>query len=330
MSEGHPLQLAAMLPLGMGLDELYMLLAAVSAFLMVFVVGSAYIHRDFMSSRIKSLQQRRQELKSDALNNRRKKKDTSQQQQIDLIRMIAIRLKLVQKSQSGKVIQNLIGAGWRSKDAIYIYAFFKTVTPIIFLILSFFVAKIDFTNLAASKWHLLIPIAMTYMGLKLTDIIVINQRNKRWYAIQKALPDTLDLMMICAEAGLSLGATLDRVSRELGLAYPEMADELSLTAVELGFLPDRQKALTNLAERVGLAELRGMVSVLIQTEKYGTPISQALRVLSSEFRTQRMLRAEQKAARLPAIMTIPMIVFILPTLFVVIISPAIIKLMDSL
>src|SRR5262249_23731689 len=127
----------------------------------------------------------------------------------------------------------------------------------------------------------------------------------------------------------SLTASLDRVSRELGSVYPEMAEELSLTSIELSFLPDRKKALGNLAERVDIPEIRGIAGVLIQTEKYGTPVSQALRVLAAEFRTQRMLRAEQKAARLPAIMTIPMILFILPTLFVVILTPAIFRVLET-
>ena len=114
------------------------------------------------------------------------------------------------------------------------------------------------------------------------------------------------------------------------ISYPDMAQELGLTAVEMGFLPDRNKALANLSERCQLAEVRGIVCVLIQTEKYGTPIAQALRVLSVEFRQARMLRAEQKAAKLPALMTIPMIVFILPTLFIVIIAPSAVKLADTI
>jgi len=165
-----------------------------------------------------------------------------------------------------------------------------------------------------------------YFGLKFPGIMVVNKRNKRYYAIQKSLSDTLDLLMICAEAGLSLAAALDRVARELSTTYPEMAEELSLTSIELGFLPDRKKALTNFAERVDMPEVRGIAGVLVQTEKYGTPIAQALRALASEFREQRMLRAEQKAARLPAIMTVPMIIFILPTLFIVVLAPALIKL----
>jgi tight adherence protein C len=167
---------------------------------------------------------------------------------------------------------------------------------------------------------------MAYFGFKLPGLLVVNARTKRFYAIQKSLSDTLDLMMICAEAGLSLAAALDRVARELGGTYPEMAEELSLTSIEMGFLPDRKRALLNFTERVDMPEIRGITGVLIQTEKYGTPIAQALRVLASEFREQRMLRAEQKAARLPAIMTVPMIIFILPTLFIVVMAPAIIKL----
>jgi tight adherence protein C len=111
---------------------------------------------------------------------------------------------------------------------------------------------------------------------------------------------------------------------------PELAEEFSLTSVELGFLPERAVALKHLGERVDIKEMRGLVNVIVQTEKYGTPIAQALRVLSREFRTERMLRAEQKAARLPALMTVPMIVFILPTLFIIVMAPAIIGVMDTL
>ena len=184
-----------------------------------------------------------------------------------------------------------------------------------------------------SRWYLfnyVWPVLGAYIGLKLPVWYVRYARKKRYHSIRKSLPDVLDLMTICAEAGLSLSASLDRVSRELIIAYPEMAEELTMTSLEMSFLPDRNKALTNMSERCQMPEVRGIVSVLIQTEKYGTPIAQALRVLSTEFRQTRMLNAEQKAARLPALMTVPMIIFILPTLFIVIIAPAIIKLMTTL
>ncbi|MDX1541814.1 MAG: type II secretion system F family protein, partial [Geminicoccaceae bacterium] len=168
------------------------------------------------------------------------------------------------------------------------------------------------------------------LGFFAPDLYVSNATTKRQKALQKALPDGLDLLVICAESGLALDAALERVAGELGGASPELAEELSLTSVELGFLPDRRQALLNLNRRTDLPAIRGVVNTLVQTEKYGTPLSQSLRVLAHEFRDQRMMKAEEKAARLPAVMTVPMIVFILPTLFIVLMGPAIISIMDNL
>ena len=144
------------------------------------------------------------------------------------------------------------------------------------------------------------------------------------------MPDALDLLVICAEAGLTVDdAAFNRVAKELGKAYPELGDEFGLTAIELGFLNERRQAFENLATRVDLEAVRGVVTTMIQTEKYGTPLASALRVLSAEFRNERMMRAEEKAARLPAIMTVPLILFILPTLFIVILGPAACAISDS-
>uniref|UniRef100_UPI003B3ACC56 type II secretion system F family protein n=1 Tax=Sphingomonas sp. TaxID=28214 RepID=UPI003B3ACC56 len=148
--------------------------------------------------------------------------------------------------------------------------------------------------------------------------------------IRKALPDAIDLLVICAEAGLTVDAAFGRVARELGKGYPELADEMSLTAIELGFLTDRRAAFENLATRVDLPSVRSLVTTLIQTEKYGTPLASALRVLSAEFRHERTMHAEEKAARLPAVMTVPLIVFILPVLFIVILGPAACSIGDGL
>src|SRR6185295_1164905 len=134
---------------------------------------------------------------------------------------------------------------------------------------------------------------------------------------------------IRAEAGLTVDAAFGRVAKELGKAYPELGDEFGLTAIELGFLNERRQAFENLAARVDLEAVRGVVTTMIQTEKYGTPLASALRVLSAEFRNERMMRAEEKAARLPAIMTIPLILFILPVLFIVILGPAACSIHDS-
>jgi tight adherence protein C len=165
---------------------------------------------------------------------------------------------------------------------------------------------------------------------KAPDIWLKNKVTKRSHAIRKGLPDALDLLVICAEAGLTVDAAFGRVSKELGKAYPELGDECGLTAIELGFLNERRQAFENLAARVDLDAVRGVVTTMIQTEKYGTPLASALRVLSAEFRNERMMRAEEKAARLPAIMTVPLILFILPTLFVVILGPAACSIHDNL
>ena len=162
------------------------------------------------------------------------------------------------------------------------------------------------------------------------ELWVSNRTKKRQLALSKSLPDGLDLLVICAESGLSLDASLDRVANEIGGASPALAEELSLTSIELGFLPERRQALLNLNRRTNLPQVRGVVNTLMQTEKYGTPLSQSLRVLANEFRDQRLLKAEEKAARLPATLTVPMIVFILPVLFIVLIGPAVIKVMDNL
>ena len=171
--------------------------------------------------------------------------------------------------------------------------------------------------------------AAMILSYKAADIYLSNMVNKRTTAIRKGLPDALDLLVICAEAGLTVDTAFNRVAKELGRGYPELGDEFTLTAIELGFLTERRIAFENLAYRVNLDSIRGVVTTMIQTEKYGTPLASALRVLSAEFRNDRMMRAEEKAARLPAIMTVPLILFILPTLFIVILGPAACSIADA-
>lgn len=315
---------------GLPTDSAMFLVAAIITIAVVWLFTKNVLHHNKFAVRVKALQERRAQLRADLIAPRKRTRRTQAPMGMSMMRTVVNKMNLIQKSQVGKINHMLINAGYRNKDAIFIFAFFQLVLPIVFLVVALVAAKIDFSEPFASKWKPLFVVGMTYLGLKLPSILVVNARNKRYYAIQKSLSDTLDLMMICAEAGLSLAAALDRVSRELVLAYPEMAEELMLTSIEIGFLPDRKKALQNLVDRVDMPEIRGIVGVLIQTEKYGTPIAQALRVLAAEFRTQRMLRAEQKAARLPAIMTVPMIIFILPTLFIVVLTPALIRVSHSM
>lgn len=327
MSPGQRFNLDMFLAgLGFNASDVYTFLAAIAAFFTVMVVGRSLIVRNSFSSRVKLLQERRKALKDEitAPKRRRQKREDT----VHFIRRVAQRLQLVQKSHVAGLNDQLVSAGIRSKDAVYVFVFFRLVLPIAFLALSVFYLLFSIEEIKMHHW--LIPAAAIYLGLRLPEFFVDYKRKKRYVMIQRSLADTLDLLMICAEAGLSLAQGLERVSRELKHAYPEMADELSLTSIELSFQPDRAKTLSALANRIRLPEVKGIVNVLIQTEKYGTPIAQALRTLAAEFRTQRMLRAEQKAARLPAIMTVPMIIFILPTLFIVVIAPAAISLINSM
>ena len=161
------------------------------------------------------------------------------------------------------------------------------------------------------------------------ELFIKNVTQKRREALIKALPDMLDLMVICTEAGSSLDATLGRVANEIRLSSQEMADEVELTGIELGFLPDRRQALENFCDRTGIKHNDALVSTFIQTEKYGTPLAQALRILARELRDERLM-AEAKAARLPATSMVRMVIFILPVLFIVLIGPGAINILDSL
>ena len=332
MQPGYPLETNDVLPFGLELTDLMTLVSFVVVVLIAASIARLFLmSRNPMLARAKAIAERRSELRGELLTPRRRAKAKTDNT-MSLVRRIVTQLKLLQQHQVGTLQYKLTQAGYRHKDAIIVFAFAKLVMPFAGLAAGLLVAGIEwnqaFEMSQAGNWLLLL--GMGYFGARLPDILVSNAKQKRHHAIRKALPDALDLMMICAEAGLSLAAALDRVANELGRVSPELADELSLTSVELGFLPDRSVALKHLGERVDIKEIRGFVNVITQTEKYGTPIAQALRVLAKEFRTERMLRAEQKAARLPAMMTVPMIVFILPTLFVIVMAPAIINVIDTM
>lgn len=318
------------LPFSVGVDDIIAALSGFGIFLIVWFVGNHLIGRDRFATRLKSIQERRAELKGQMTAAQRRRQH-GKQETITFIRRVVNKFQILKQDQMGQLQTKLTNAGYRSKDAIVVFAFGKLVMPFTGLAIGALAANIDWSNAftmdQAEGW--LIVLGIAYFSARLPEILVSNARQKRYNALRRALPDALDLMMVCAEAGLSLAASLDRVARELSRVSPELAEEFSLTSVELGFLPDRATALKHLHDRANLPEIRGFVNVITQTEKYGTPIAQALRVLSKEYRTQRMLRAEQRAARLPAMMTVPMIVFILPTLFIVVMAPAVISIMDN-
>ncbi|MEQ8193690.1 MAG: type II secretion system F family protein [Rhodospirillales bacterium] len=293
----------------------------------LYAVWTALMVRDPMAGRLKTLRSHREAIRSDLLapaGHRARK----------LMAMGAMhrfidRLNLLRSEQAAKTSLRLAQAGWRSKDALVTYFFLKISLPFVFggIALLFLYGGQALAMPPVAK----IPIAMlaVIVGAYLPEVLITNAVQKRRRQLLKGLPDALDLLVICVEAGLGLDAALNRVADEMGRSYPEIADEFALTAIELGFLNERRQALSNLIKRADIPSIRGVVNTLMQTEKYGTPLAQSLRVLSSEFRSERMMKAEEKAAKLPATLTVPLVVFIMPALFVVLLGPAILRAIDG-
>jgi tight adherence protein C len=308
-------------------------LSAVATMAVLVAIYAATTVRDPMAKRVKALNERREQLKAGivASTSKRRKKITNQNEAADKVRSILSNFRMLQDEQVEKAQIKLLQAGIRSKDLAFVVIFARFVLPILFgSIMIVGVYILDwFPAWSPLKRYALVAGTLVF-SYKFPDIWLKNKVQKRTNAIRKGLPDALDLLVICAEAGLTVDAAFSRVARELGKAYPELGDEFALTSIELGFLTDRRSAFENLATRIDLESIRGVVTTMIQTEKYGTPLASALRVLSAEFRNERMMRAEEKAARLPAIMTVPLILFILPVLFVVILGPAACSISDNL
>ncbi len=305
-------------------------LAALATLSVMTAIYAATTVRDPMAKRVKALNERREQLKAGIVaSTSKRRKITNKNEAADKVRNVLSSLKMLQDEQVVKAQSKLMQAGIRSKDLAFVVIFARFVLPVViggFVIVGVYVLD-WFPEWGAIKKYLFVAGAL--IGCyKAPDIWLGNKISKRSAAIRKGLPDALDLLVICAEAGLTVDAAFNRVAKELSKAYPELGDEFALTSIELGFLTDRRTAFENLAKRIDLEAVRGVVTTMIQTEKYGTPLASALRVLSAEFRNQRMMRAEEKAARLPAIMSVPLILFILPTLFIVILGPAACSLSD--
>lgn len=322
-------------PTLLGIDVLWVatLLAAVAAMAVFFAIYAAVTVRDPMAKRVKALNERREQLKAGitASTSKKRTKLVHQNDTTDRMRKFLSSMQVLQDTQVKEAQQKLAQAGIRSKDLAFVIIFSRLVLPIVLgggaaLAIYGFGYLDDWTPIKKFA----IFAGATIFGYKGADIYINNLITKRTDLVRKGLPDAIDLLVICAEAGLTVDAAFARVSKELGSAYPELADEFSLTSIELGFLTERRQAFENLAYRVALDHVKGVVTTMIQTEKYGTPLASSLRVLSAEFRNDRMMRAEEKAARLPAIMTIPLILFILPTLFIVILGPAACSISDAM
>ncbi len=321
-------------PTLLGVDVIYVasMLAGFAALAVMFAIYTAVTIRDPMAKRVKALNERREQLKAGIVTQTAKKRASlvRKNETTDKVRDTLSSLKVLQQSQIAYIEQKLAQAGIRRKELAVLVIFARMVLPVVLGgIAAFMIYGINYFPSWGGMKKLMGFAAAVGAGYKGPEVFIQNLISKRTDALRKGLPDALDLLVICAEAGLTVDASFNRVAKELGRAYPELGDEFALTAIELSFLSERRQAFENLAWRVDLEAVKGVTTTMVQTERYGTPLASALRVLSAEFRNERMMRAEEKAARLPAIMTVPLILFILPVLFIVILGPAACSIADA-
>ncbi len=299
--------------------------AATVAFVSVLAVWFALVERDPASRRARLVARRQAELAAAGTAPRRRARESTRSIAAHIVR----RLQLARHDGAERIRERLMAAGYRSREALFVYLTAKLVMPFLAGFGGVLVLVVLGLGHLQGAPRLMALLGSALAGFYLPEIWISNITSRRLAALRKNLPDALDLLVICAEAGLALDAALKRVAEEMGRTAPELAEELALTSVELTFLPDRRQALGNLAKRVPLPMIQGVVSTLIQTERYGTPLAPSLRVLAAEFREQRIIKAEEKAARLPAVLTVPLIAFILPALFIVLAGPAVIGVYDN-
>ena len=224
-----------------------------------------------------------------------------------------------------QVVQLLARAGYRGPGPLNTFVFLRFVTPFVVFVLAF--AYLSLTVFAEKPLYLnaIYALFLGLVGAYLPTLMLKNRTIKRQKSIKRAWPDALDLMLLCVEAGMSVEHAFKRVSKEIGMQSAELAEEITLTTAELSFLEDRTRAYDNFGRRTGLDVVKSVMTALIQADRYGTSVGTSLRVMAEEGRETRMMEAEKKAAALPPKLTVPLIIFFLPVLFIVIISPAIIK-----
>ncbi len=247
-----------------------------------------------------------------------------------LLQDIFDKMNLSSQAENGELAKRLRMAGYRGEGPVVTYLVIRLLAPPIFFAVTLFYV---FVVLQLSHPFFVkfgIATAAACLGYFLPALLVRNMIIKRQKAIRRAWPDALDLILICVESGMSIERAFQKVAEEVGMQSAVMAEELDLTTAELAHFPERRKAYENLALRTGVDGVRSVVTALIQAEKYGSGIGQALRVLAQESRDTRMAEAEKKAAALPPKLTVPMIIFFLPVLFAVVVTPAAIQIASVL
>ena len=303
-------------------------IAAVFSFATVVTLGLPMLDRNQLGSRMKAVSERREELRlrhHAALN----KRGSLRSEPVSFMKATVERFKLSNILESEGTREKLTQAGKRGQAPLIAFMFFRFVMPpIVFLLALFYLFVM--THFAWTGFNkLLAAFGLGLLGFFMPDMFVSNMIQKRRASIMKGFPDALDLMLICVESGMSIEPAFTKVAGEIGPTSPELAEELALTTAELSYLPERAQAFDNLARRCGHSGVKAVAAALNQAEHYGTPLGQALRVAAQENREMRMMEAEKKAAALPAKLTVPMILFFLPCLFVVILGPAVMRVMST-
>ncbi len=301
-------------------------LAAVAAMAAVFTLLQPVFQRDPMKDRLKRVNEHRDNLRQQHRESMRQKGPSLRNASSKgVAREIVEQFKLLEVFDARSAARRLAMAGFRGERPVFTFMLSRLIMPFVGGIgLGIYVYVFNGLELG-SFMKLLATIGGFAIGFYLPNVYVHNAIAKRQQAMQLAFPDALDLLLICVESGMSIEHALQKVADEVVGNSPELGEEMGLTTAELSYLPDRKVAYQNLAERTGLDGVKSVVTALIQSEQYGTPLGQSLRVMAAENREFRMQAAEKKAAALPPKLTVPMILFFLPVLFVVILGPAILR-----
>jgi tight adherence protein C len=300
-------------------EKAFAVMVAAATFVVVWAAWTAVTWQPPIEARLRALRTRRMKTRSERGG---PAKPSTKATSLGLMRTIADRLNLLRGAAADQTTRKLRQAGFHSRDASVVYVFIKLALP---LALGFLMILLTSSSLLGVSEDMILPtcIGAVLSGFLMPDLYIKNITARRREILNYVLPEGLDLLTICVEAGLSVDAAFRRVAKEMRDSMPELAAEFQMTAIELTYLPDRQQALENMAERSDSAAVAALVNALRQTEKYGTPLANSLRILSQEFRQTRASKAEEKGARMPALMTVPLMVFILPTLIAVLLAPAI-------
>lgn len=309
-------------------ETIVTLLTGVAAFATVLTITAPYFESDKLRTRMKQVGSEREKLRAaqrtaliageTRLREKSQKNIASQ-----LVELLNLR-KVFEAEGSRDLLRT---AGLRNESHLITFLAGRFVAPIILAVLAFVYTSTLYADKVAPTMRIAITVGSLIFGYYLPAILVKNIASRRGASIRRAWSDALDLLLICVESGMAIEPAFARVAREIGTASVPLAEEMTLTVAELSYLQDRRKAYENLGKRTGLATVKSVVTSLIQSERYGTPLGVALRVLAQENRDTRMAEAEKKAAALPPKLTVPMILFFLPVIFVVILGPSIIMVM---